>query len=142
MSETIRVLDSFYAAELSCHCGKCPFDIMKFDLRALVYLQKLRNSLNSPIRILRGYSCLPHHESIYRALKQPVTLKSAHLCTAEHKCCGFDISVDRPRNEVIHTALVIGFTGIGFGDGKLHIDTMNRFAVWRYESGGSFTSVM
>lgn len=142
MSDVIRVLDSFYGHELNCRCGTCAFDLFRFDLAALVALQKLRNLLNAPIKIIRAYSCLPHHTKIYTNMRQPVTNKSAHLCTSDHKCCGFDISVDRTLSEIIPKAISLGFTGIGFGQGKLHIDTLPRFSMWKYKTDGSTSCVI
>jgi hypothetical protein len=88
---------------------------------ALDALERLRSSFGEPLRINSGHRCALHNARVGGA---PLSL---------HKRLAFDIALgghDPARLLVL--ARAAGFSGFGFGQTFLHLDTRARPAHWFY----------
>lgn len=107
----------FTAHELSCpHCGE-----MYVWPEALDAIQRLRDAMGEPLVINSGHRC-----AIWNALVGGAPLSM-------HKKLAFDVRLaNRDPWRLRKLALEAGFTGFGYGNTFLHLDTRARHAHWFY----------
>lgn len=107
----------FVPAEIACPCcGE-----LCIWAEALDAIERLRVAMNAPLRINSGHRCALHNARIGGA---PLSM---------HKHLAFDVSLaglDAAR--LAKEARRVGFTGFGFGQTFLHLDTRGRPAHWFY----------
>lgn len=110
---------NFTPQEISCpHCNEMPADLSAMD-----NLQKMRNILKIPLHINSAHRCKDHNASV--GGKQ----------TSEHLGLAFDIALAGDPRAFHDAAIVSGFTGIGYGENYLHLDTRIFPARWHYAEG-------
>ena len=111
MSDLIMLSKNFSSKELNCKC--C--DKNGIDEDALQLLQKVRDQIGA-LRINSAYRCTKHNSDVGGGTR------SMHL---EGKA--FDVSTRNWTAEkkmaLVETAAAVGFTGFGYYDTFLHIDT-------------------
>jgi len=107
----------FAPREIACRC--CG-EICVWP-EALDALERLRTAINRPLHIDSGHRCALHNARVGGA---PMSL---------HKRLAFDIALNRhdPR-ALAMAARAAGFTGFGFGQTFLHLDTRAHAAHWFY----------
>ena len=89
--------------------------------QALDALERLRLALAAPLHINSGHRCLLHNARVGGA---PASL---------HKKLAFDIALGaHDPLRLAQLARACGFTGFGFGQNFLHLDTRARAAHWFY----------
>lgn len=104
-------------AAVACHCCGEVF----IDPGALDALQRLRAALGAPLHITSGHRCALHNARVGGA---PLS---------QHKRLAFDIALaGHDRARLVAAARASGFTGFGFGQTFLHLDTRVRPAHWFY----------
>jgi uncharacterized protein YcbK (DUF882 family) len=103
---------SFSPAEIACrHCGE-----LLLDLDFMDGLQDLRDLLGRPVHLTCAYRCAVHNARVGGAPG------SMHL-----KGRAADIALLRlPRAALAHAGLSAGFTGFGYYNTFLHVDTGRR----------------
>jgi hypothetical protein len=113
---------NFSAHELACPCcGK-----MVIWAQALDAIQALRNAMGVPLTINSGHRCALHNARVGGA---PLS---------QHKQLAFDVALGRHDcMALFQHARACGFTGFGFGNSFLHLDTRSlagrtRPAFWFY----------
>ncbi len=109
----------FTAREIACPCcGE-----LAIWPEALDALERLRMALALPLHINSGHRCALHNARVGGA---PLSL---------HKKLAFDIALGAhdPRR-LAQRAAESGFTGFGFGQTFLHLDTRAHRARWFYGS--------
>lgn len=116
---------NFSVKELRCHCAKCNYNVPhEVKGEALALLQKLRDKINRPLKIVSAYRCENH----------PVEAKKPK--PGQHnKGTAFDIYVANGAEayEVMKYAFELGFTGIARGNNFVHVDTRKSTPVnWIY----------
>jgi len=107
----------FKPAEIACRCcGQ-----LYIWAEALDALERLRAAMNAPLHIDSGHRCGLHNARVGGA---PLSM---------HKKLAFDIALERhnPR-QLAQAANESGFTGFGFGQTFLHLDTRAHRARWFY----------
>ncbi|MDE1985925.1 MAG: hypothetical protein KGL29_03145 [Alphaproteobacteria bacterium] len=107
----------FTSREIACPC--CGEVVLWPE--ALDALEALRTAMLAPLRINSGHRCALHNARVGGA---PLSL---------HKRLAFDIALaghDPARLAMM--ARAAGFTGFGFGQTFLHLDTRARPAHWFY----------
>lgn len=111
---------NFSEKEVSCpHCGELNLDAVAID--ALDRLQRLRNMMGEPLRIMSGHRCAEHNAAVGGAPN------SMHLKMA------FDIAIEgHDRLDLYSAARAVGFNGFGFMDNGLHVDRRPIAAHWDY----------
>jgi hypothetical protein len=100
---------------------------------ALDALERLRAALGAPLHITSGHRCALHNARVGGA---PLSM---------HKRLAFDIALSgHDRAQLLLAARRAGFTGFGFGQSFLHLDTRARPAHWFYgqRSKDQWTSVL
>lgn len=114
-----QLSENFHRSELQCrHCGH-----LVLDTEALAALQRLRDALGRPVRVLSGYRCKIHNAAVGGATR------SYHL-TGQ----AFDIWIEPDTDEFRHVAalaLEAGFTGFGVYSWGLHLDTGPKRTWWQ-----------
>jgi hypothetical protein len=85
----------FYADEFVCRCGQCRYsdpEIIPYIISPVLreHLFQVRQSMDIPIIITRGVSCLKQHENIYKKIygirwEFFITRNSSHLPDKEKK---------------------------------------------------------
>jgi zinc D-Ala-D-Ala carboxypeptidase len=89
--------------------------------QALDAFERLRRALGAPLRITSGHRCALHNARVGGA---PLSL---------HKRLAFDIALaGQDRAALLAAARAAGFTGFGFGQNFLHLDTRASPAHWFY----------
>ena len=113
---------NFSAHELACPCcGK-----MVIWAQALDAIQALRNAMGVPLTINSGHRCALHNARVGGA---PLS---------QHKQLAFDVALGGHDCMALYRhARACGFTGFGFGNSFLHLDTRSlagrtRPAFWFY----------
>lgn len=126
---------------LWCQCQRHAGEergIHAFNVHFLGLAQELRYRLNLPINVVSCMRCEDRHKEVCKSAGQPVTQGSGHLWLPHRQVCAFDIHVEGLENlEVAQLAMAVGFTGIGIGKTKLHLDTLPRRALWLYGKNGA-----
>ena len=111
----------FSDKELDCHCG-CGKTVAP---ELLVRLEALRALLGKPLPVTSGARCETHNRAV--GGKQ----HSWHL-----KGLAVDIACEdgRLREEIIRTAAMLGFHGLGVADRFIHLDlrSLEQGNVWLY----------
>jgi hypothetical protein len=100
--------------------------------RALDALSRLRVALATPLRITSGHRCVLHNARVGGA---PLSL---------HKRLAFDIAIaGHAPLPLARAARAAGFSGFGFGQTFLHLDTRAHPAHWFYgqRSKATWTSL-
>jgi uncharacterized protein YcbK (DUF882 family) len=88
---------------------------------ALDALSRLHGAIAAPLHITSGYRCALHNARVGGA---PLSL---------HKRLAFDIALEHHAPlGLAHAARAAGFTGFGFGQTFLHLDTRAHPAHWFY----------
>lgn len=107
----------FSARQMACPCcGE-----IRIWPEALDALEKLRSTMNAPLRIDSAHRCALHNARVGGA---PLSL---------HKRLAFDIALaGHDAAHLLAEARAAGFTGFGFGQTFLHLDTRARPAHWFY----------
>lgn len=114
--ENRRLSANFHLKEFECKCGKCPETLV--DLDHVRKLQKLREDLNSPIRITSAYRCESHNSAVGGSSK------------SRHKeGDATDIQVDDMDPSEVQDACE-HFDGLGRYDTFTHIDSRGYKARW------------
>lgn len=112
---------NFSEKELRCKC-RCKLFIQNDD--ALDKLQALRTFLGRPLVINSATRCEKHNAA------EGGAPGSLHL-TGQ----AFDLAIgDHDRKVLLEAAGTVGFTGFGFGQNFLHVDT-GRKRFWDYGPG-------
>jgi len=119
----------FSPRELACPCcgETCIWP------EALDALEALRQRLAAPLRINSAHRCALHNARVGGA---PLSL---------HKRLAFDIALaGHDPAGLLQAARAAGFSGFGFGQTFLHLDTRERPAHWFYgaRSKAKWTSVL
>ena len=119
----------FTAREIACPCcGE-----IAIWPEALDAIERVRQDIGGPIRINSGHRCALHNARVGGA---PLSL---------HKRLAFDVAVaGHAPASLLAAARRAGFTGFGFGQTFLHLDTRARPAHWFYgeRSKAKWTSVL
>lgn len=102
--------DNFSRSEFACQCG-CGFD--KIEPAFVAKLQKLRDKIGR-IKIISGCRCKKHNKS--KAVQG--SKNSRHLVGIAADIAPLDV----PMWVAVLAAERFGFTGMGFGATKLHLD--------------------
>lgn len=100
---------------------------------ALDALERLRNQTDAEIAINSGHRCALHNARVGGA---PLSL---------HKRLAFDVALGgHDIGRLLSEARIAGFTGFGYGQTFLHLDTRARPAHWFYgqRSKQRWTSVL
>jgi len=100
---------NFSPSEMACHhCGE-----LLIDEEAMDNLQKLRDKVGAVININSAYRCAVHNRNVGGARLSMHRLGKA-----------FDLStIGMVKEEMYLQAHEVGFTGFGFYDSFLHVDT-------------------
>ena len=107
----------FSAHEIACPCCREAYVWPE----ALDALEALRAAVNAPLHINSGHRCALHNARVGGA---PLSL---------HKRLAFDIALAGHDPVALATAAhAAGFTGFGFGQTFLHLDTLPHAAHWFY----------
>jgi uncharacterized protein YcbK (DUF882 family) len=121
------VYPNFTEEEIQCPCCGC----LVHNADAMLRLQTLRNLMDEPIIINSAYRCTKHNIEVGGGSR------SQHLYGK-----AFDIDVHNKSTEermvLVNEALTAGFTGFGFYDNFLHIDTGEKRrwgAPWSTDDG-------
>ena len=111
--------------EFACKCG-CGFDAVNPVL--VEALQKLRDAMGRPVRVISGCRCAAHNKAVGgAAASQHLAGNAADVCV-----------VGMTAREIYRGAAgIIAFHGIGVSDEKefVHLDVREHFAHWCYEGG-------
>lgn len=113
----------FSPRELACKCGRHCRGEYFHDPEFLDNLEALRAEVMQPLKITSGRRCARHNTAVGGASR------------SEHKLhIAGDISLNGHMRAVLARAAVkVGFTGIGFGKGFLHVDQRSTTRVaWNY----------
>jgi hypothetical protein len=107
----------FSLREIACPCcGE-----VRIWPKALDALEILRASLGEPLQITSGHRCALHNARVGGA---PLSL---------HKRLAFDVALaGHDPARLLALARATGFTGFGFGQTFLHLDTRARPTHWFY----------
>jgi zinc D-Ala-D-Ala carboxypeptidase len=119
----------FIARDIACRCCGEVF----VDPDALDALERLRVALGRPLAITSAHRCALHNARVGGA---PLS---------RHKRLAFDIALSgHDPARLVAAARRAGFTGFGFGQSFLHLDTRARAAHWFYgqRSKTQWTSVL
>ena len=119
----------FVAREFACPC--CG-EIVIWPA-ALDALERLRATVSAPLHLTSAHRCALHNARVGGA---PLSL---------HKRLAFDIALSgHDPARLFAAARAAGFTGFGFGQTFLHLDTRARPAHWFYgqRSKDQWTSVL
>lgn len=120
MAERV-ISKNFSEAEVACKCCKKVY----ITPTAIKALQELRDLINKPIKVLRGYSCVKHNKEVGGAPD------SQHI-----RGNAFDITVDGwTVPQMYESALQIhdffeGGIGVYPDNGFIHVDVRNGKARW------------
>ncbi len=108
---------NFSARELACPCcGE-----LCVVPRALDAVQRLRTAMAAPLLIDSGHRCALHNARVGGA---PLS---------QHKSLAFDVALAAHDPMALHAqARAAGFTGFGYANSFLHLDTRARPAHWFY----------
>ena len=107
----------FRPAEVAC---KCCGELVVWP-EALDALETLRTATNAPLHITSGHRCALHNARVGGA---PLSM---------HKTLAFDIALGaHDPARLARNAHLAGFTGFGFGQTFLHLDTRPHPARWFY----------
>jgi uncharacterized protein YcbK (DUF882 family) len=115
--------------EIACRC--CGEIVIWPE--ALDALERVRAGLDAPMHITSGHRCALHNARVGGA---PLSL---------HKRLAFDVALNgHDLVALLAAARAAGFTGFGFGQSFLHLDTRARPAHWFYgqRSKDKWTSVL
>jgi zinc D-Ala-D-Ala carboxypeptidase len=114
--------DNFSASELRCKCGCNEPHKMNYDL--LYKLQELRTEHNSPLTLTSAYRCINHPNERNKAVPgQHATGKAVDILVYN----------GAEAYEIQKLAFKLGFTGIAYGNGFVHVDVRGTIPVsWRY----------
>jgi hypothetical protein len=113
--------------DIACRCCGETFS----DPAALDALERLAETLGEKLIVTSGHRCARHNARVGGA---PLSM---------HKRLAFDIALaGHDRAHLLAAARAAGFTGFGFGQTFLHLDTRARPAHWFYgqRSKDSWTS--
>ena len=132
----VRLSDNFYLYEFECpHC-KC----VKVSQELLDVLESLRRVLqNHPIIIASGYRCRQYNRDLYRRINvdradrglQPIPIPRKSIHTHG---LAVDISPHVFTENDRETLHDLGFTGVGLGRGKTHLDVRSGDNIdWSYD---------
>jgi len=107
----------FTACEIACPCcGE-----LYVWPEALDALERLRAAMNAPLRIDSGHRCALYNARVGGA---PLSM---------HKRLAFDVALQGHNlRQLAQAAHESGFTGFGFGQTFLHLDTRAHRARWFY----------
>lgn len=116
--ENTKLSENFTAFEFKCKDGSRE---IKIDSRLIQKLQKLRNLLKRPIKIISGYRTESYNNLINGA-------KNSYHC----KGMAADISVSGLENyKLALYAANVGFTGIGIYNDYVHVDVRDDYYYWK-----------
>jgi uncharacterized protein YcbK (DUF882 family) len=118
-NETNLVLTPhFKACEFFCKCGKCEEQII--DDKLVDKLERLRNSLNLPIKLNCGFRCAAHNKMVGGEVNSQHLLGKAADISVEF------LTLERMKEE----AEKVGFNGIGLYDTFIHVDVREEPTTW------------
>ena len=107
---------NFRPEEVACPCcGE-----VYVDPDAMDALQRLRDALARPVAISSGHRCAAHNKAVGGAP------------TSKHLALAFDVPVSGDWREFHDAAIRAGFTGIGYAETYIHLDTRPAPARWHY----------
>jgi hypothetical protein len=121
---------NFSVNEIACPC--CGAVVVSGG--ALDKLQRLRDLMATPLRITSAVRCVRHNKKVGGARL------SNHLLGI-----AFDIVTDgHDRRKLYWSAQIAGFTGFGFMEKALHVDTRKERAAWHYgpESAAAWAAIL
>lgn len=128
----------FTPRELACRCRKHCRSEYYHDPGFLDALEALRMRLGRPLVISSGRRCAIHNAEVGGApLSQHRVAVAVDIVLA-----GWG---DHARRALLHEAIALGFTGIGFGTTFLHLDRRvlpagrTQPVLWDYNNGGMTT---
>ena len=107
----LNLTRNFKKEELECPCcNECEMDPV-----LLTRLQSLRDIMDTPLVITSGYRCENHNEAVGGSER------SQHLFgkAVDIKIKDLDSAT---RHKLIKTSFDIGFSGVGIGKTKFHVD--------------------
>lgn len=116
----------FKRSEFHCPCG-CGFD--EVDPELIEKLERFREAMGGHrIMILSGCRCVRHNAVVGGSVR------SQHLKGRAADLFPIDDGLDLQSPESIRAAIASGFTGIGQGCGKFHVDVRpgSKPVRWRY----------
>jgi len=120
----MKLSKNFSTDEKNVCCPCCnTFKFTKKSERQIKMVQKLRDAIDSPLKVNSWYRC-----KIYNA-KVGGAKKSKHLL-----CIATDIRARRGtkrRRLLLRFAAQIGFTGIGYYKNFIHLDSRPKPARWK-----------
>lgn len=118
-----RATKNFYWSELECKCG-CGMN--NISIVAISKLQKMRDIVKGPLKILSAARCPRHNVAVGGA---PL---SHHRSTLFRPSDAFDIALAGYEKEfLIKAAVSAGFKGIGISYNTfLHVDNRRNLARW------------
>jgi uncharacterized protein YcbK (DUF882 family) len=112
-------------SEFACKCG-CGFNAVNPVL--VEALQKLRNAIDRPVRVLSGCRCAAHNRAVGGEMaSQHLAGNAADVCV-----------VGMTAREIYRGAAgITAFHGIGVDDERnfVHLDVREHFAHWCYRKG-------
>ena len=112
----MRITKNFTIDEMRCKCG-C--GKVKYDLRHMMRLQLLRDTIKKPIIISSGYRCLKHNRSI------------GSKDTSQHiKGTATDIKIKGMKPDRVADLCEKIFDGVGRYDTFTHVDSRGMPARW------------
>ena len=118
--------NSFDRSEFTCNCGCDKADVSP---RLVYSLQKLRNIVARPVRIISAFRCAKHNETVGGASG------SQHLLGL-----AADIAIPGLSPAQIYEAALkvaeFKLGGIGIGPGVFHVDVRQVSARWGYTKSG------
>lgn len=130
-------IDNFIPSEFHCNCPDKNCEAKKMDWDDihpdLIYnLQKLRSKLAKPLQITSGARCIQHHYSICEKYNLPLTTKSKHIFgDTPERLRAADIKCKHlTTKELYMECEKLGFRGIGYYSGHVHVDVADRDQRW------------
>jgi uncharacterized protein YcbK (DUF882 family) len=123
-----KVSKYFKAYEFDCPCSSCNKTIISEKL--LILLDKLRDKLQTPVRITSGYRCKDYQKELSNTTGVETSIKiSQHELgeAADLKAATFD------GWELEKIARDVGFRAVGTGKMFVHVDTRpGKIRSWKY----------
>ena len=115
-------LTNFTEDEFKCRCEdeNC---YGRMNATLLIKLQNLRFMVDHPLKISSGLRCRAHNEKVGGAKNSP----HLHGLAVDIDTKFLDSSQEA---KLIKYAMQVGFTGVGFYTGHLHLDVRPPHRVW------------
>jgi hypothetical protein len=124
-----KMLSDNFSVDEYARSGGTPFTFARIDPQHVACLQKLRDSLDRPVRIFSGYRPFKYNLDLYRAKGERPT-RSQHSSGR-----GTDVRVNGLTGLEIGKAAIDACgpnLAIGLGPDYAHLDSRGRSASWKY----------